>query len=107
MEAITLIEGYQRILRTIYSPTEYYRRALDCLSLMRRDEAEPRRSGILKDVMAFIRVTFKLGVCDPARLEFWRYMRRALTSHRPNFSNAITLAAMGYHFRKVTEICAE
>ena len=107
MEAITLIEGYQRILRTIYSPTEYYRRALDCLSLMRRDEAEPRRSGFIKDMMAFIRVSFKLGVCDPARIEFWRYMRRAITSHRRNFSNAITLAAMGYHFRKVTEICAE
>jgi radical SAM superfamily enzyme YgiQ (UPF0313 family) len=107
METVTLIEGYQRILRTIYSPAEYYRRALDCLSLMRKDEAEPRRSGILKDIVAFIRVTFKLGVCDPARIEFWRYMRRAITSHRRNFSNAVTLAAMGYHFRKVTKMCAE
>src|SRR5205085_2863548 len=32
MDASRLIEGYKRILRTIYSPSEYYRRALDCLA---------------------------------------------------------------------------
>src|SRR5205085_2392123 len=32
MDTARLIEGYQRILRTIYSPAEYYRRALECLS---------------------------------------------------------------------------
>jgi hypothetical protein len=42
-------------------------------------------------------------VRDPARAEFWRYMKSAITSHRRNFAHAVTLAAMGYHFRKLTE----
>ncbi|HEY0323430.1 MAG TPA: B12-binding domain-containing radical SAM protein [Pyrinomonadaceae bacterium] len=103
MDTARLIEGYKNILRTIYSPTEYYRRALDCLSHMRRDKPEPRRAGFISDVAAFLRVTLTLGVLDPARREFWRYLRRAFASHRPNFNHAVTLAAMGYHFRKVTE----
>jgi radical SAM superfamily enzyme YgiQ (UPF0313 family) len=107
METERLIEGYKSILRTIYSPVEYYQRALDCLSHLRHDEPEPRRNGILSDVMAFARVVLALGVRDRERVEFWRYLSRALTSHRENFAHAVTLAAMGYHFRKLTEAYGE
>jgi hypothetical protein len=103
METARLIEGYKKILRTIYSPTEYYRRALDCLSHMRLDAPEPRRTKIIGDVAAFVRVTLALGVRDPARMEFWRYLSHAIKHHRQNFAQAVTLAAMGYHFRKLTE----
>jgi hypothetical protein len=34
-------------------------------------------------------------------------MRRAATSHRRHFAHAVTLAAMGYHFRKLTESFGE
>ncbi|MCA1557277.1 MAG: DUF4070 domain-containing protein, partial [Acidobacteria bacterium] len=102
MDRARLIEGYKRILQTIYSPAEYYRRALDCLSYMRRDKPEPRRSRFINDVVAFMRVALALGVRDPARREFWRYLGRAITDHHQNFAQAVTLAAMGYHFRKVT-----
>jgi hypothetical protein len=30
-------------------------------------------------------------------------MKRTLTSHRRNFPHAVTLAAMGYHFRLLTQ----
>jgi radical SAM superfamily enzyme YgiQ (UPF0313 family) len=103
MDTTRLVEGYQRILRTIYSPAEYYRRALDCLSSLMQNAPEPRRNSILTDLAAFMRVIFALGVRDGERAEFWRYMRRAAASHRTHFAHAVTLAAMGYHFRKLTE----
>jgi radical SAM superfamily enzyme YgiQ (UPF0313 family) len=103
MDTARLIEGYKKILRTIYSPTEYYRRALDCLSHMRLDKPEPRRARLINDAAALVRVLLALGVRDPARREFWRYLSRAFSSHRQNFAHAVTLAAMGYHFRKLTE----
>ncbi len=103
MDAARLLEGYKKILRTIYNPAEYYQRALDCLSHIRRDKPEPRCTGIISDMVSFARVTLTLGVRDPARLEFWRYLGRAITHHHRNFAQAITLAAMGYHFRKITE----
>jgi hypothetical protein len=101
MDTQRLVEGYKSILRSIYSPIEYYSRALDCLSYL-TEGPEPRRNNLIRDAMAFMRVTLALGVRDPARLEFWRYMKHALTSHRQNFAHAVTLAAMGYHFRKLT-----
>ncbi|MBD0372411.1 MAG: B12-binding domain-containing radical SAM protein, partial [Pyrinomonadaceae bacterium] len=103
MDTARLIEGYERIVHTIYSPAEYYRRALDCLSHLRRDKPEPRRTHIISDAIAFMRVTLALGVRDPSRIEFWRYLSRAIKDNRQNFAHAVTLAAMGYHFRKVAE----
>ena len=101
MDTARLVEGYRRILATIYSPAEYYQRALDCLSHLTQGP-EPRRSRLVSDLAAFARVALALGVRDRARREFWRYMKRTLTSHRRNFAHAVTLAAMGYHFRKLT-----
>jgi radical SAM superfamily enzyme YgiQ (UPF0313 family) len=107
MDSARLIKGYQRILRTIYSPAEYYQRALDCLSRAAQSKPEPRRSRLISDVTSFLRVVLALGVRDPARAEFWRYMKRATLLHRQDLARAVTLAAMGYHFRKVTEAHSE
>jgi hypothetical protein len=66
-------------------------------------EPEPRRGHLTGDATAFARVVLTLGVRDGGRAEFWRYLRRAATSHRRHFAHAVTLAAMGYHFRRLTE----
>jgi hypothetical protein len=49
------------------------------------------------------RIVLAIGVRDRARGEFWRYLRQALTRHREKFAEAMMLAAVGYHFRKLTE----
>jgi hypothetical protein len=53
--------------------------------------------------MTFFRIVLALGVRDRARVEFWRYLRRARSRHREKFADAVRLAAVGYHFRKLTE----
>jgi radical SAM superfamily enzyme YgiQ (UPF0313 family) len=103
MDAERLVAGYERILRTIYSPGEYYRRALDCLERVSALGLEPRRGGLLHDVATFTRVVVALGVRDRARGEFWRYLGRAFARHRERFAEAVRLAAMGHHFRKLTD----
>ena len=101
MDTARLLEGYKRILSTIYSPAEYYQRALDCLSHLTQGP-EPRTTRLTSDIAAFARVALVLGLLDSARMDFWRYMKRTVTEHRQNFAHAVTLAAMGYHFRKLT-----
>jgi radical SAM superfamily enzyme YgiQ (UPF0313 family) len=103
MDTARLIEGYQRILRTIYSPAEYYRRALDCLSRLAQDEAEPHQRSVISSLMSLMRLILTLGVRDCERLEFWRYIKSTLISHRQSFAHALTLAAMGYHLRRLAE----
>jgi len=53
------------------------------------------------------RIVLKLGIRDGERAEFWRFMRRVIAEHRHRFEEAMSLAAMGYHFRKLTELYCE
>ncbi len=103
MDAARLIEGYKQVLRTIYSSREYYDRALNCLARVIQTGAEPRHGKWSEELAALARVFVRLGVIDCERREFWRYIRNAFSKHREHFAHAITLAAMGYHFRKLTE----
>ena len=49
------------------------------------------------------RTLVTLGLRDRDRGEFWRFLGQVLRRHRDRFPQAILLAAMGYHFRKLTE----
>src|SRR5262249_27699707 len=103
MDAARLVEGYKSIMRAIYSPGDYYQRALDCLERVVASGPEAQHNRIISDVVTLFRVVLALGVRDRARGEFWRYLRRALARHREKFADAMRLAAVGYHFRKLTE----
>jgi uncharacterized protein DUF4070 len=103
MDAARLIEGYKSIMRSIYSPREYYQSALNCLERVVAAAPAARRNGIASDVGTLFRIVLALGVRDRARGEFWRYLRLALTRHREKFAEVMMLAAVGYHFRKLTE----
>jgi len=105
MDRARLIAGYKSILRTIYTPNEYYQRALDCLAQVNRNGApELRGTGTtLNDIAALMRIALRLGIQDASRAEFWYFIKRVLAEHREKFGQGIVLAAMGYHFRKLTE----
>src|SRR5260221_8543146 len=105
MDATRLIEGYKSIIRNIYSPSEYYQRSLDSLGRVTRD-GSPRIGEVglkREDVAAFARIVFALGVRDKSRREFWRFMGRVVSEHRDKIDDGLMLAALGYHFRKLTE----
>ena len=103
MNPARLIEGYQQILRTIYKPSEYYQRVLECLGRVSSDGPAAQQYSFVKGAASLARIAFKLGVLDRERSEFWRFFRRAITEHREKFAESMRLAAMGYHFRKLTE----
>jgi radical SAM superfamily enzyme YgiQ (UPF0313 family) len=86
MDATRLIEGYKSLMRTIYSPGEYYQRALNCLERVVAGAPNARRNLVASDVVTLSRIVLALGVRDRARGEFWRYLRCALTRHREKFA---------------------
>jgi radical SAM superfamily enzyme YgiQ (UPF0313 family) len=106
MEASRLIEGYKSIIRNIYSPREYYERSLNSLGRVTRDGApQIGESGLKReDITAFVRIILALGVRDRSRGEFWRFMGRVVSEHRDKIEDGLMLAALGYHFRKLTEV---
>jgi radical SAM superfamily enzyme YgiQ (UPF0313 family) len=103
MDRDRLIEGFQSILQNIYNPKEYYARALDCLSRFHQDRIEPRQSSLKKDLQAFYRIVMTLGIRDRSRVQFWRYFYKLVRFHPRDFAHGLTLAAMGYHFQRITE----
>lgn len=105
MDPARLVEGYKSIMRTIYSPAEYYQRALDCLGWVRHTvlPTKTRRTLTGNNVATLVRIILKLGIRDGERVEFWRFMRHVLRDHRAKFEEAMSFAVTGYHFRKLTE----
>jgi radical SAM superfamily enzyme YgiQ (UPF0313 family) len=103
MDAEKLIMGYQRIMQTIYKPSEYYRRALESLQRTPQNFAEAHQYHGLHAVTAFVRIAFKLGVLDAERREFWRFFIKAAHKHRDRMTELLRHAAMAYHFRKLNE----
>ena len=102
MDKAYLIEGYKTILRNIYSPQEYYRRALDCLSRFKQDKLEPRQINLINDFKSLAKIIMTLGVRDSERRQFWNYLFNIIRLYPRNFAHGMTLAAMGYHFRQIT-----
>jgi len=103
MDVEKLVSGYQTIMRTIYKPSEYYRRALESLKRVPQDVPEAHQYHGFKALKAFLRIAFRLGVLDAERREFWRFFLKAVHEHRDRMTELLRHAAMAYHFRKLTE----
>lgn len=99
MDAQQLLDGYRRILKTIYNPREYFERASAFLSQLGSGSRSPL---VFSDVMALGRSLWKQGFLSNYRTEYWKFLAQSLRQHRHHFSKAITLAIMGHHFFELT-----
>ncbi len=104
MEASRLLQGYGSLMQTIYNPGQYYQRTLEYLKRVPPALSSPRHLGFIYSVAAFVRIVFRLGIRDRWRREFWRFLWRVVTKQHEKFAEALRLAAMGYHCRKITEV---
>ena len=107
MDPARLIAGYQSIMRTIYSPRAYYERALDSMKRTQQLGPEPQHYSLMSSLASLTRIGLKLGILDRERTEFWRFLMQAATKHHKQLAESLRLAAMGYHFRKLSEFYGE
>lgn len=95
----TLREGYEDILRHIYTPKNYYKRLKSFLKVYRAPKVEvPLTWG---RVMAFLRSTVHLGIVGRERFQFWKLLFWTRFRRPELFPLSITLMICGHHFRKV------
>ena len=98
----TLVDGYQQILKNIYSPGQYYDRIATFLR-----EYNPCRNRRVNINFAHIGVLWKsfwiLGIGAKGRRYYWRLMISTVLKRPRVFPLAMKLAIYGYHFRKVVE----
>ncbi len=102
MDQGVLLEGYRKILATVYSPREYYRRVMEFLGshepkLLHRTPIESAQ------LVAVIKSMVLLGMVGRERVQYWQLFFWSLFRRPRLFSTAITLAIYGSHFRRVFE----
>jgi len=91
--------GYEKVIDTIYSPANYYKRVKTFLENY-RPQGKHKRPLKPSDVGAFFKAYFKLGVVDKGRKEFHDLMRWAKHQNMRTYVQALTFSVYGYHFRK-------
>ena len=79
----------------------HYQRALSSLKQTAQRLGKPQHYEFVNSIAALTRLICKLGVLDGERKEFWRFFSKALVQHHNMLADALRLAAMGYHFRKL------
>jgi radical SAM superfamily enzyme YgiQ (UPF0313 family) len=104
MDTQYLIEGYRRILATIYNPKEYFERASAFLAHLGEAAKTPV---VFSDVMAVVRSLWRQGLRSDYRKEYWKFIVQTLRRHRRHLDKAITLAIMGHHFFALTATTEE
>jgi hypothetical protein len=102
MHQATLMEGYRKIVKTIYDPNNFYARVQRFLK-----NYKPVHQGLTRvsftEVKAFIMSIFVLGVKEKERFHYWRLFLWSLFNRPKLTPLAVTLAIYGFHFRKVFE----
>lgn len=103
MNPDVLIEGYRKILKTIYSPEHYYSRIFQFLN--NYDPVKKKTFHInLRYIQALGLSIIKLGVIGKERIYYWKLFFWTLYRKPRLFSLAILYTIYGYHFRKVSGI---
>ena len=94
-----LIDGYRKLMQELYEPRYYYQRIRTFL-----EHNRPSGPGIRlawSDVQAFVKSWWLLGVWHPGRRAYWQFCLSTLLRRPRQFPQAVALAIIGHHFRRV------
>ena len=100
MDSKVLIDGYKKILTTIYSPKYYYERVMTFMI-----NYNPKKKAFHLNsnyIMALFKSILKLGILGKERTYYWKLFFWSLFRKPELFSLAILFAIYGFHFRKIS-----
>jgi len=95
-----LLDGYKKIITSIYSPKPYYQRIRQCLNNYKRPKAGKNKVQ-LNYLAGFVKSVFIIGIANKGRREYWKFLMWTLFRRPGLLVDAITYAVYGYHFRTV------
>jgi radical SAM superfamily enzyme YgiQ (UPF0313 family) len=102
-----LMNGYQKILNTIYSPKKYYERVKTFLQdfkpAIKKPTVHKPIALNMGDLKAFLRSIWVLGIRKNGRKYYWKLVGWTLIRRPRSLHLAVTMAIYGFHFRQVVE----
>jgi radical SAM superfamily enzyme YgiQ (UPF0313 family) len=102
MDHKILVNGYHKIIDTIYSPKQYYERVKTLLKQYKPTRVRGLRLR-LEHLVALVKSVWFLGIKERGRKYYWKLIAWTLV-RRPQFLPlSISLSIYGFHFRKVVK----
>ncbi len=103
MNKKSLIDGYTKVLGSIYKPKYYYERVMQFFKEYNPLQQKTNFNINFSSLIALLKSIFRLGIIGRERIYYWRLFFWTMLK-RPNlFPMAITFSIYGYHFRKIFE----
>jgi len=101
MDSDDLERGYKRVLSTIYSPEQYYRRTMTMLKNCKLRKKKIRLRLLALEALA--KSIWLIGICGKDRRYLWKPFFWVLL-RRPHLLHVTIFASMcGFHYRKIFE----
>ena len=95
-----LIDGYKKVLSTIYSPEYYYQRVKTLLTEIKPLQKHKFQFRLYY-LTGFLKSIWYLGIIGKERAHYWRLFSWSLFRRPKLLPMAITYAVYGFHFRKI------
>ena len=95
------ISRSRELVKKLYEPKHYYQRIRTFLKTHR--PTGPRLRLSRADLNAFVKSLWVLGVWHRGRTGYWRLFVGTLIRRPRQFPQAIELAILGHHFRRVAK----
>ena len=97
----TLVAGYEKVVKTIYTPSNYYKRIRTFFRDYNRPPGQQSPPLDFRYLKAFLKSLWLLGIRGRERFQYWRLLVSTLLRRPRSINLAVTLAIYGFHFRKV------
>ncbi|MCF8265941.1 MAG: DUF4070 domain-containing protein, partial [Melioribacteraceae bacterium] len=102
MKTDDLINGYHKLINSLYDPKYYYERVMKFLR-----DFEPKTEKVFhlnsNYIFALFKSMFRLGILGKERFHYWHLFIWSLFRKPKLFSLAILYSIYGYHFRKISQ----
>jgi len=100
MRREALINGYKRLLSTLYAPEYYYDRIN---TFLRNYNPTARGRFVRSDFQAFLKSLWRIGILSRARFDYWKLIIKTALTKRKALPVAVELAILGRHFQLVAK----
>jgi radical SAM superfamily enzyme YgiQ (UPF0313 family) len=103
MQLETLIAGYTRVIRSIYSPNPFYERVRRFLREFRPVQRGTRRRLGFRHLTALLKSVVRLGILGKERCHYWKLVFWTILRRPRLLPLAVTYAVYGFHYRMFFE----
>jgi radical SAM superfamily enzyme YgiQ (UPF0313 family) len=97
MPAAQMLDGYRKVLETVYHPDVYFRRCMDNLLRWKPAAGSLRPMG-WRDVSSGLRALWGQGIVGRYRGSYWQFLSWVMRNCPEKLGRAIAQAAAGHHY---------